>query len=39
MGFDGAPVGELEPRPDSLTTAVHEVPDAVLVTQVVRLPR
>ena len=37
-GLDGAPFDQLQPRPDSLTTAVHEVPDAVLVTTLVELP-
>jgi hypothetical protein len=37
-GLDASTVGQLEPRPPTLTTAVHEVPDAVLVTTVVRLP-
>jgi hypothetical protein len=37
-GLDGAPVRQLQPRPQTLTTATHEVPDAVLVTQVIELP-
>ena len=37
-GFDGVPAGRIQPRPTSLTTAGHEVPDGVLVTTVVRLP-
>ncbi len=36
-GLDGSPVATLLPRPPDLTTGVHEVPDAVLVTSVVRL--
>ena len=37
-GFDGVPAGPIQPRPTSLTTAGHEVPDGVLVTTAVRLP-
>ncbi|MDF3044167.1 MAG: hypothetical protein K0R30_395 [Ornithinibacter sp.] len=37
-GLEGSPDPQLQPRPTSLTTAVHEVPDAVLVTRVVQLP-
>ena len=37
-GLDGTPAPGLQPRPPNLTTAVHEVPDAVLVTKIVRLP-
>lgn len=37
-GLERSPAGQLQPRPSSLTTAVHEVPDAILVTSVVRLP-
>jgi hypothetical protein len=36
-GLDGAPAATLLPRPPDLTTGVHEVPDAVLVTSMVRL--
>ncbi len=36
-GLDGSPAATLLPRPPDLTTGVHEVPDAVLVTSVVRL--
>ena len=37
-GFDGVPAGTIQPRPTTLTTAGHEVPDGVLVTTTVRLP-
>jgi hypothetical protein len=37
-GLDRTPAPGPQARPPNLTTAVHEVPDAVLVTKVVRLP-
>ena len=37
-GLGGSPAAPVTPRPTSLTTAVHEVPDAVLVSTVTRLP-
>ena len=37
-GLEGSPATRLLPRPPHLTTALHEVPDAVLVTTTVRLP-
>jgi uncharacterized protein YdeI (YjbR/CyaY-like superfamily) len=37
-GLDRSPAEQLRPRPDNRTTAVHEVPDAVIVSRVVRLP-
>ncbi len=38
-GLDAAPApGGLRARPAGLTAAVHELPDAVLVTRVLRLP-
>jgi hypothetical protein len=36
-GLDSSPAGQLIPRPTTLTTAVHEVPDAVLVSTVTQL--
>ena len=38
LGLEGSPAADLRPRPTSLTTAVHELSDAVLVTTVTRLP-
>ncbi len=38
LGLDGSPATQLQPRPDTLTAAAHEVPDSVLVTRVVTLP-
>ncbi|WP_345205531.1 M28 family peptidase [Fodinibacter luteus] len=38
LGLDGSPAVDLRPRPASLTTGVHELSDAVLVTTVARLP-
>jgi hypothetical protein len=37
-GLDSSPAAPLQPRPPTLTTAVHEVPDAVLITKVSPLP-
>ena len=37
-GLGDSPAAPVTPRPTSLTTAVHEVPDAVLVSTVTRLP-
>ena len=38
-GLDTSKSAQLHPRPGNLTTAVHEVPDAVIVTKLVPLPR
>ena len=37
-GFDSIPGLTIKPRPASLTTAGHEVPDGLLVTSTARLP-
>ena len=37
-GLDRSPAEQLRPRPTNLTTAVHEVPDALIVSKVVHLP-
>lgn len=38
LGLDGSPAADLRPRPAGLTTGVHELSDAVLVTTVAKLP-
>jgi hypothetical protein len=37
-GLTGSPAERLQPRPPSLTTAVHEIPDAVIVGRTLQLP-
>lgn len=37
-GLETSPAQRLQRRPDSLTTGVHELPDSVLVTTLIRLP-
>ncbi|MFK5647837.1 M20/M25/M40 family metallo-hydrolase [Ornithinimicrobium sp. LYQ121] len=38
LGLEGSPATDLQPRPPTLTTGVHEVTDSILITTVTRLP-